>query len=80
MKTRQSQTKETFAEAMKKSPKERLAWLLVGNEDEKTLRDIKKAVRENNKEILYIYGLRKFFYEYAAKEKAGKKTRKKENK
>lgn len=64
--------KETFAEAMKKSPAEKLAWLIVGNETEETLKDIKKAVRENGKEILYIYGLRKFFHEWAEREKVEK--------
>ncbi len=67
--------KETFANAMKKSPEEKLAWLLVGNETEEELEDIKKAVREDSKELLYIYGLRKFFYEYAEKERAGKNQR-----
>lgn len=65
--------KETFAEAMKKSPEEKLAWLLFGNETEEELKDIKRAVLENDKEALYIYGLRKFFYDYAEKTKRRKK-------
>lgn len=65
--------KETFADLMKKSPEEKLAGLLVGNESGETLKDIKKAVRDDNKEILYIYGMRKFFYDYAEKTKRRKK-------
>jgi hypothetical protein len=42
-----------------------MASLIVGNEDEETLKDIAKAVKEDNKEIKFIYKLRKFFYDYA---------------
>jgi hypothetical protein len=63
--------KETFVEAMKRSPEEKLAWLIVGNETEEVLKDIKKAIKEANKELLYIYGLRRFFCDYARENKKG---------
>jgi hypothetical protein len=57
----------THAELMEKSPEEKLAWLMFGNETKEERGDIKRAMRENDKDALMIYGLRKVVLKEAEK-------------